>query len=76
MWTEVYAEFGAEVYSYIDAHPWVVCDTRWYGRSKDSDVPVDVRVADAYELREGMIVRAIMSYPDVATAVEAVGLLE
>ena len=30
MWTEVYAEFGAEVYEYIDADPWVICDTRWY----------------------------------------------
>ena len=52
MWTEVYTEFGAEVYDYIDAHPWVVCDTRWYGKSKDNDVPVDVRVADAYEVRK------------------------
>ena len=76
MWTEVYDEFGAEVYEYIDAHPWVVCDTRWYGKSKGSDVPVDVHVADAYEVKGGMIVRAMMSYPDVATAIEAVGLQE
>ena len=76
MWTEVYDEFGAEVYEYIDAHPWVVCDTRWYGKSKDSDVPVDVRVADAYEVRDRKIVRAIMSYPDVETALKAVGLEE
>lgn len=74
MWTEVYDEFGAEVYEYIDAHPWVVCDTRWYGKSKASDVPVDVHVADAYEIREGVIVRAIMSYPDVATALNALEL--
>ena len=73
-WTDVYDEFGAEVYEYIDADPWVVCDTRWYGRSKDSDVPVDVRVADAYEVKDGKIARAIMSYPDVATALKAVGL--
>ena len=49
---------------------------RWYGKSKGSDVPVDVHVADAYEVKGGMIVRAIMSYPDVATAIEAVGLQE
>jgi len=31
-WTEVYDEFEAEVYEYIDAHPWVICDTRWHGK--------------------------------------------
>ena len=75
-WTDVYDEFRPEVYEYIDADPWVVCDTRWYGKSKGSDVPVDVHVADAYEVKGGMIVRAMMSYPDVATAIEAVGLQE
>jgi hypothetical protein len=33
-------------------------------------------VADAYEVKEGMIVRAIMSYPDVAAALEAVAAAE
>jgi hypothetical protein len=36
-------------------------------------VPVDVRVADTYEIRGGKIVRAVMSYPDVPTALKAVG---
>jgi ketosteroid isomerase-like protein len=76
LWTEVYDEFGAEVYEYIDADPWVICDTRWYGKGKGSDVPIDVHVADAYEVKDGKIVRAIMSYSDVATALEAVGLSE
>jgi ketosteroid isomerase-like protein len=71
-WTDVYDEFGAEVYEYIDAHPWVICDARWYGKGKGSDVPIDIHVADTFEIRDGKIVRAIMSYPDVATAVEAV----
>jgi ketosteroid isomerase-like protein len=71
MWMEVYDEFGAEVYEYIDADPWVICDTRWYGKSKDSEVPVDVRVADAYQLQDGKIRRAIMSYADMASALAA-----
>ena len=75
MSTDVYDEFGAEVYEYIDADPWVVCDTRWYGRSKDSSVPVDVRVADTYEMRDGKIARAVMGYP-VPTALKAVGFDE
>ena len=73
-WTEVYDEFGAEVYDYIDAHPWVIWDARWHGKVKGSDVPIEVRVADSYEVKDGKIVRAINSYPDVATALEAVGL--
>jgi ketosteroid isomerase-like protein len=76
LWAEVYDEFGAEVYEYIDADPWVVCDTRWYGRGKGSDVAAEVHVADAYEVRDGKIARAIMSYPDAATALADLGLKE
>lgn len=71
-WMAAYDEFGADVYEFIDAHPWVVCDTRWYGRGKGSDVPIDVRGADAYEVKDGRILRAIIGYPDVATALKAV----
>ena len=71
-WTAPYDEFGAEVYQYIDADPWVICDTRWYRKSKGGDLPVDVRFADAYEVEDGKILRAIIGYPDVATALEAV----
>src|SRR2546421_9471791 len=76
LWAEVYDEFGAEVYEYVDADPWVVCDTRWYGIGKGSDVRTEVHVADAFRVSEGKIALAIMSYPDVATALTAVGLEE
>jgi ketosteroid isomerase-like protein len=66
-WTAPYDEFGAEIYEYIDAHP------RSHGKSKGSDVSIDVRFVDAYEVKDGKIVRAIVGYPDVATAFEAVG---
>jgi ketosteroid isomerase-like protein len=75
-WRETYDEFRTEVYEYVDADPWVICDTRWYGKGKGSDMPIDQRVADAYEVQDGKIVRAIMSYPNVASALEAVGLSE
>ena len=75
-WTEVYDEFGAQVYDYIDAHPWVICDTRWHGKVKGSEIPIDLHVADAYEVKDGKIARAINSYPDVATALKAVGPAE
>jgi ketosteroid isomerase-like protein len=72
-WTEVYDEFRAEIYAYIDAHPWVVCDSHWYGRGKGSDIEIDLHAADAYEVRNGKIVRAITGFPDVPTALDAVG---
>ena len=75
-WTHVFGEFKAEVYEYIDADPWVICDTRWYGKGRGSAVVVDIRQADAYELKGGKVVRAVLAYPDTATALEAVGLRE
>ena len=74
LWTEIYDEFGAEVYEYIDADPWVICDTRWHGKAKGGDAQIQNRVADAYEVREGRIVRVVMSYPDVASALRGVRL--
>lgn len=72
LWTEAFDEFGADVIEYRDADPWVICDTRWRGRGRDSDV----RVADAYEIKNGKIIRAVFGYSDVATALKAVGLDE
>ena len=74
LWTEIYDEFGAEVYEYIDAEPWVICDTCWHGKAKGSDAQIQNRVADAYEVRGGRIVRVVMSYPDVASALRGVRL--
>jgi len=75
-WSQVFDEFSAEVYDYIDAHPWVVCDTRWSGKGRGSAVGVDIRQADAYEVKHGKVVRAVLAYPDTRTALEAVGLVE
>lgn len=75
-WTAAYDEFAAEIYEYIDAPPWVVCDTRWHGKGRGSDVPIDGRAADAYEVRDAVVVRVILGYADVATALKAVGLEE
>jgi ketosteroid isomerase-like protein len=72
-WTQVFDEFKAEVYEYIDAHPWVVCDTHWYGQGRGSAVNVNLRQADAYEFEGGKVARAVLAYPNVATALEALG---
>jgi ketosteroid isomerase-like protein len=52
-WIETYDEFRTEVYEYVDAGAWVICDTRWYGKGKGkgSGMEIDQRVADAYQVR-------------------------
>jgi ketosteroid isomerase-like protein len=67
-WTAPYDRFGAEVEQHIDADPWVVCDTRSHSRGDRDTGSVDVRFADAYEVRDSQIVRAILGYEDVAAA--------
>ncbi|MHB8234571.1 MAG: nuclear transport factor 2 family protein [Solirubrobacteraceae bacterium] len=71
-WRGVYERFEAEVYEYVDAEPWVLCDTRWHGTGRGSDLPIDVRGVDAYEFADGKIVRIVLGYPDMATARRAV----
>jgi ketosteroid isomerase-like protein len=72
-WTAAYDDFGAEVSEYIDADPWVICETRWHGKGKESGVPIDGHAADAYEVADGKVIRAILGFADLATALKAVG---
>jgi ketosteroid isomerase-like protein len=73
-WSEVWDAFGSEVYEYIDADPYVICDTRWYGTGRESNVPIDVRQADVCEFCDGKIIRVTLGYATAAEALEAVGL--
>jgi ketosteroid isomerase-like protein len=75
-WLESFDDFTLEVYEFVDADPWVVGDVRWRATGKGSDVSIDWRVAEAYEVQDGKIVRVIAGFPNVATALEAVGLAE
>jgi ketosteroid isomerase-like protein len=72
-WSEAWEDFGAEVYDYIDADPYVVCDTRWYGTGRESGVAIDVRQADIYELRNGKVFRLTLGYASTDKALAAVG---
>ena len=71
-WLDLFDRWSLEVHEYVDADPWVVCDTRWRGTGKGSEVEVEWRVADAHEIEGGRIVREIYGFPDVAAALEAV----
>jgi len=75
-WTAPYDAFGAEVSEYIDADPWVVCDTNSHARAEAEGGSVDIRFADAYEVRDGKIVHAILGYRDVAAAIAEVAPAE
>jgi ketosteroid isomerase-like protein len=73
-WGEVFDDVGAEIYEYVDARPYVVCDARWHAKGRQSETPVDIRQADVYELRDGKIAVITLGYPTKAEALQAVGL--
>ena len=72
-WLDAYDELKVEVEDYIDADPWVIADVRWHGKGRGSDLSVDVRQADVCKVQDGMIVEWVIGYPDMETAIEAVG---
>ena len=45
-------------------------------QGEGSDLRVDIHVADAYKVEDGKVTRVIVGFPDVATALRAVGLEE
>jgi ketosteroid isomerase-like protein len=67
-WMEAFADWTYDLSDFTDAGPWVVCAARWHATGKGSDLPIEWRTADAYQVEDGQIVRAIFGYPDVATA--------
>jgi ketosteroid isomerase-like protein len=73
-WSEAWDDFGSEVYEYFDADPYVICDTRWYGTGRESNVPIDVRQVDVCEVRDGKVIRVTLGYGTKAKALEALGL--
>ena len=71
-WAELFDEWSVEVLDRVELDPWVACALVWRGKGKGSDADVEWRVADAYEIEDGMFRRAIHNFPDLGTAVEAV----
>jgi len=75
-WSEVFDDFGVEVHEYLDGEPYVICDARWYATGQRSQMAVDVRQVDVYELHDGRIVGITLGYPTKAEALKAAGLRE
>jgi ketosteroid isomerase-like protein len=74
-WTDALDDWRVEVHEFIDADPWVVCDVHWHAIGKGSEAPIDWRVAEAYEFKDGKVVRSLFGFPNVAAVLEAVGSL-
>jgi ketosteroid isomerase-like protein len=64
-----------EVEDYLDAGEWVVVILNQRGRSKATGIPVDMRFAQVWTLRDGQAIRMQM-YASPEEALEAVGLSE
>lgn len=75
-WDEAFDEFTAVVEEYVDAGDSVVCATHWVAKGQGSGAAVDLHGAEVYAFENGKIIRATLGYPDMETALEAVGLRE
>jgi ketosteroid isomerase-like protein len=74
-WADAWDGWEVEVEDYIDAGERVVVILNQRGRSKATGVPVDMRFAQVWTLRDGQAIRMQM-YASPDEAVKAVGLSE
>jgi ketosteroid isomerase-like protein len=73
-WQEVLDEWRIELHEYVDVHPWVVGEVTWHAIGKGSSTPIEWRVAEACEVKDGKIIRVLAGFADLAAALKAVGL--
>jgi ketosteroid isomerase-like protein len=74
-WTEPFEDWSIEVESFEPAGEQVLVVARQTGRSKASGVPVEMRIAQVFTIREGLQRRMEM-YSDPEEARKALGLSE
>jgi len=72
-WAAAWDDWELEVEDYLDAGERVVVIVNQRGRSKATGVPVEMRFAQVWTLRDGQGIRMQM-YASVEEALEAVGL--
>ena len=72
-WADTWDDWELEVEDYVDAGECVVAIINQRGRSKASGIPVDMRFAQVWTLRDGQGIRMQM-YANPDEALEAVGL--
>ena len=74
-WADAWDGWELEVEDYLDAGERVVVILNQRGRSKATGIPVDMRFAQVWTLRDGQAIRMQM-YASPEEALEAVGLAE
>ena len=74
-WADAWDDWEIEVEEYIDAGERVVVILNQRGRAKATGIPVDMRFAQVWTLRDAQGVRMQM-FASVEEALEAVGLQE
>ena len=74
-WADAWDGWELEVEDYLDAGERVVVIINQRGRSKATGIPVDMRFAQVWTLREGRAIRMEM-YASPEEALEAAGLSE
>jgi ketosteroid isomerase-like protein len=72
-WADAWDDWELEVEDYLDAGERVVAIINQRGRSKATGIPVDMRFAQVWTLRDGQAIRMQM-YASPEEALEAVGL--
>jgi ketosteroid isomerase-like protein len=73
LWDAAYETLTVEALEYVDADPWVIVVNRWHGEGKGSGMEVEVRSFDAFEIRDGMIVRSFGGYTSLDAVRDAIG---
>ncbi len=74
-WADAWDDWEVEVEDYVDAGERVIVILNQRGRSKSTGIPVDMRFAQVWTLRDGQGIRMQM-YASVEEALEAAGLSE
>ena len=74
-WADAWDDWELEVEDYIDAGERVVVIINQRGRSKATGIPVDMRFAQVWTLRDGQAIRMQM-FASVDEALDAAGLRE
>jgi ketosteroid isomerase-like protein len=67
-WLDAMENWKVDLVEILDADPWVVCDMHWHATGRGSTAPIEWRLTEAFEVRDGRIVRQIAGFQDVPTA--------
>ncbi len=68
--------FRIDPEEFFDRGEYVVCVARMTGRGRQSGVPVEMRLFNVWQLRDGRVVRMTGGYRERSDALEAAGLSE